>query len=87
MCSRMDQERMEGEEVARMVQGSLLNRVYEVQCDKERQFHLISQMMKMSVSPGQAMDENICQTQGAGGQVQQDMEVGIHEAIESTALT
>ena len=58
-----------------------------MQCDKERQFRLISQMMKMSVSPGQAMDENTCQTQGAGGQVQQDMEVGIHEAIALTTLT
>ena len=86
MCSRMDQERMEGEEVARMVQGSLLNRVYEVQCERERQFNLISQMMKMSVSPDQPMEGNICQTQGTGGQVQQDMEVRIYDAKGYTNL-
>eukprot|EP00092_Neocalanus_flemingeri_P101380 GFUD01129625.1.p1 GENE.GFUD01129625.1~~GFUD01129625.1.p1 ORF type:complete len:198 (-),score=89.61 GFUD01129625.1:90-683(-) len=54
MCSMMEQERMEGEEMARMVQGSLLNKVYEIQSDRERQFNLLSQM-KMTVSPCQMM--------------------------------
>merc|ERR1711892_1329718 len=66
-----------------MVQASLLNRVYEVQRDKERQFKPISQMMKMSVSPDQPMDGNICQTQGAGGQLQQDMEVSSNPAYSA----
>eukprot|EP00092_Neocalanus_flemingeri_P089505 GFUD01113259.1.p1 GENE.GFUD01113259.1~~GFUD01113259.1.p1 ORF type:complete len:178 (+),score=74.78 GFUD01113259.1:1-534(+) len=35
-----------------MVQGSLLNKVYEIQSDRERQFNLLSQM-KMTVSPCQ----------------------------------
>merc|ERR1711892_181580 len=69
-----------------MVQASLLNRVYDVQRDKERQFNLISQMMKMSVSPDQPMDGNRCQTQGAGGQVQQEMEVASNPAYSAYML-
>eukprot|EP00092_Neocalanus_flemingeri_P028386 GFUD01030824.1.p2 GENE.GFUD01030824.1~~GFUD01030824.1.p2 ORF type:complete len:206 (-),score=90.97 GFUD01030824.1:90-707(-) len=62
MCSMMDQERMEGEEVARMVQGSLLNKVYEIQFERERQFNLVSQMMQMTVSPCQTLPN--CDKQG-----------------------
>eukprot|EP00092_Neocalanus_flemingeri_P089496 GFUD01113250.1.p1 GENE.GFUD01113250.1~~GFUD01113250.1.p1 ORF type:complete len:197 (+),score=85.81 GFUD01113250.1:180-770(+) len=62
MCSMMDQERMEGEEVARMVQGSLLNKVYEIQSERERQFNLVSQMMQMTVSPSQTLAS--CDKQG-----------------------
>eukprot|EP00092_Neocalanus_flemingeri_P069845 GFUD01085652.1.p1 GENE.GFUD01085652.1~~GFUD01085652.1.p1 ORF type:complete len:205 (-),score=94.14 GFUD01085652.1:62-676(-) len=62
MCSMMDQERMEGEEVARMVQGSLLNKVYAIQSERERQFNLVSQMMQMTVSPSQTLAS--CDKQG-----------------------
>merc|ERR1712106_1110432 len=72
--SEMDQERMDGEEVARIIQGSLLNKVYEIQLERERQFKLISQMMKMSVSPYETQAGS-CQAQGPGEQVQQDMEL------------
>eukprot|EP00092_Neocalanus_flemingeri_P049963 GFUD01057603.1.p1 GENE.GFUD01057603.1~~GFUD01057603.1.p1 ORF type:complete len:152 (+),score=63.50 GFUD01057603.1:19-474(+) len=62
MCSMMDQERMEGDEVARMVQGSLLNKVYAIQSERERQFNLVSQMMQMTVSPSQTLAS--CDKQG-----------------------
>ena len=49
-----------------------------MQCEKERQYNLVSQMMAMTVSPVQPMDRNSCHTQGtATAEVQQDMEVQI----------
>merc|ERR1719186_1382555 len=54
-ASMMEQERMDGEEMARLVQGSLLNKVYEIQSERERQFNLVSQMMNMTVSPCQTI--------------------------------
>ena len=67
----------------------ILCKVYKVQCEKEKQFHLISQLMKMSVSPCHGIDGRPSQTQGkASVQVQQDMEVGVLEIcqIERFAL-
>ena len=47
-----------------------------MQCEREIQYNLVSQMMAMTVSPVQAMGRNTCHTQGtATAQVQQDMEV------------
>merc|ERR1719186_516462 len=51
MCSMVEQERMDEEEMSRLVQGSLLNKVYEIQSERERHFNLVSQMMNMTVSP------------------------------------
>merc|ERR1712106_778016 len=84
--SEMDQERMEGEEAARMIQGSLLNKVYEIQLERERQFKLISQMMKMSVSPYKTLTATGCQAQGPGERVQQDMELSSNPAYAQYML-
>ena len=47
-----------------------------MQCERERQYNLVSQMMAMTVSPVQAMDRNSCHALGTTpAQVQQDMEV------------
>ena len=47
-----------------------------MQCERERQYNLVSQMMAMTVSPVQEMERSSCHTQGtATAQVQQDMEV------------
>merc|ERR1712106_202931 len=43
-------------------------------------------MMQMSVSHDQPMDGSICQTQGAGGQLQQDMEVASNPAYSAYML-
>merc|ERR1712117_77867 len=63
-----DQDRIDGEKVARLLQDGLLNKVYEVQCEREKQFNLISQMMNMSVSSCQPTDRT------TSSQKQQDME-------------
>merc|ERR1711936_483578 len=47
----MEQERREGEELVRMVQDTMLNKVYEIQCERETQINLASEMMRMTVSP------------------------------------
>merc|ERR1712055_457016 len=69
-----DQDRIEGEKVARLLQDGLLNKVYEVQCEREKQFNLISQMMKMSVSPFQPQDSTNTSSK------QQEMEVNGNQA-------
>merc|ERR1711942_559963 len=69
-----DQDRIDGEKVARLLQDGLLNRVYEVQCEREKQFNLISQMMKMSVSPFQPEDKTNTSPK------QQEMEVNGNQA-------
>eukprot|EP00092_Neocalanus_flemingeri_P038481 GFUD01041892.1.p1 GENE.GFUD01041892.1~~GFUD01041892.1.p1 ORF type:complete len:217 (+),score=70.95 GFUD01041892.1:153-803(+) len=48
---KMETERMDGEEMGRMVQGSLLNKVYAIQHERERQTSLVSQMTQLTVSP------------------------------------
>merc|ERR1711936_764193 len=47
----MEQERREGEELVRMVRDTMLNKVYEIQCERETQINLASEMMRMTVSP------------------------------------
>merc|ERR1711942_101040 len=69
-----DQDRIDGEKGARLLQDGLLNRVYEVQCEREKQFNLISQMMKMSVSPFQPEDRTNTSPK------QQEMEVNGNQA-------
>merc|ERR1711942_643608 len=69
-----DQDRIDGEKGARLLQDGLLNRVYEVQCEREKQFNLISQMMKMSVSPFQPEDTTNTSPK------QQEMEVNGNQA-------
>merc|ERR1711872_533935 len=69
-----DQDRIDGEKVARLLQDGLLNKVYEVQCEREKQFNLISQMMNMSVSSCQPTDRT------TSSQKQQDMEVNGNQA-------
>ena len=83
-----DQDRIDGEKVARLLQDGLLNRVneintvnktnhefkvYEVQCEREKQFNLISQMMKMSVSPFKPEDKTNTSPK------QQEMEVSFNQ--------
>merc|ERR1719186_205610 len=46
----METERME-EEMARLVQGSLLNKVYAMHHDRERETALMSQLTQLTVSP------------------------------------
>merc|ERR1711970_245726 len=69
-----DQDRIDGEKVARLLQDGLLNKVYEVQCEREKQFNLISQMMKMSVSSYQAQERTNTSSK------QQEMEVNGNQA-------
>jgi hypothetical protein len=38
-----------------------------VQCERERQYNLVSEMMAMTVSPVQAVDRNSCHSPGATG--------------------
>ena len=82
-----DQDRIDGEKVARLLQDGLLNKVnqqshllktnheikvYEVQCEREKQFNLISQMMNMSVSSYQPQDRTNTSSK------QQEMEVSLN---------
>merc|ERR1711970_587889 len=69
-----DQDRIDGEKVARLLQDGLLNKVYEVQCEREKQFNLISQMMKMSVSSYQPQERTNTSSK------QQEMEVNGNQA-------
>merc|ERR1719186_2339426 len=47
----METERMDGEQMARLVQGSLLNKVYAMHHDRERETALMSQLTRLKVSP------------------------------------
>merc|ERR1712202_14909 len=47
----METERMDGEDMARLVQGSLLNKVYAMQHDRERENALMTQLTQLTVSP------------------------------------
>merc|ERR1711970_1262089 len=69
-----DQDRIDGEKVARLLQDGLLNKVYEVQCEREKQFNLISQMMNMSVSSYQPQERTNTSSK------QQEMEVNGNQA-------
>ena len=86
-----DQDRIDGEKVARLLQDGLLNRVnkwitlnktkhefkvYEVQCEREKQFNLISQMMKMSVASFQPEDRANTSPK------QQEMEVSFNQIVK-----
>jgi len=90
MCSMMEQERREVEEMTRLVQGNLLNKVYEIQCERERQFNLVSQMMEMTVSPltnTPKVDMSCLNTAMSDLSVeQQDMEVPPNQAYTQYML-
>merc|ERR1712096_381548 len=47
----METERMDGEDMARLVQGSLLNKVYAMHHDRERENALMTQLTQLTVSP------------------------------------
>merc|ERR1719186_2558866 len=81
-ASMMEQERMDGEEMARLVQGSLLNKVYEIQSERERQFNLVAQMMNMTVSPCQTMTSSDKMGMSSLNSVMSDMRVEDQQDME-----